>query len=434
MAVHIVDVADMKVSAVKGDVLVTHALGSCLGIAIHDPAAHVGGLLHVMLPLSTIDPKRGKENPYMFVDTGVPKLFLECYKAGARKERLHVKVAGGACTRCDEEDDYFQIGKRNFIMLKKLFWKNGVLEKVVPRIDGYSNTHANGLSTNDTVICTSLRHAQGSVVRGASLAFVWKPRSDEVIRLPLLEGYQASYAYSISHDGTSVSGFQTKAGKGNVPVVWTKNTAGKWRCAKLPTIYDDNPLLATAGVRISPSGRQIVAPITADMVASALFPYVSETHMWTRSEDGSWNRQLRSESGLRVRAINDHGTFVGRHTQMIDGTPHSHAYVCTMEKGLQVVGVLHGDVESEALDINNSGIVVGWSTDPYGATDPEKDLGYDDPFVWTATGGMRKIIIASTPSTGAHGSATTITDGNRIGGRVTIVDELNEPAFTAVLK
>ena len=127
MAVHIVDVADMKVSADKGDVLVTHALGSCLGIAIHDPAAHVGGLLHVMLPLSTMDPKRGKENPYMFVDTGVPKLFLECYKAGARKERLQVKVAGGACTRCDEEDDYFKIGKRNFIMLKKLFWKNGVL-------------------------------------------------------------------------------------------------------------------------------------------------------------------------------------------------------------------------------------------------------------------------------------------------------------------
>ncbi len=127
MAVQIVDVGDMKVSAVKGDVLVTHALGSCLGVTIHDPAAHVGGLLHVMLPISTIDPKRGKENPYMFVDTGVPKLFIECYKAGARKERLHVNVAGGACTRCDEEEDYFQIGKRNFIMLKKLFWKNSVL-------------------------------------------------------------------------------------------------------------------------------------------------------------------------------------------------------------------------------------------------------------------------------------------------------------------
>ena len=324
--------------------------------------------------------------------------------------------------------------EHNGLLDRVSFWKNGMLEKVVPRLDGYTNTHANGLSTNDTVICTSLRQADGSVVQGTNLAFVWKPRSDEVTRLPLLEGYQASYAYSISHDGTSVAGFQTKAGKGNVPVMWTKNAAEKWRCTKLPAIYDDNPLLATAGVRISPSGRLIVAPITADIVDSVLFPYVSETHMWTRSEDGSWNRQLRCKSGLRVRAINDHGTFVGRHTQMVAGTPHSHAYVCTMEKGLQVIGVLPGDVESEALDINNSGIVVGWSTDPYGATDPEKDLGYDDPFVWTVTGGMKKLIIAATPSTGAHGSATTITDGNRIGGRVTIVDELNEPAFTAVLK
>ncbi len=43
MAERIVDVADMRVSAVKGDVLVTHALGSCLGITVYDPTTHVGG-------------------------------------------------------------------------------------------------------------------------------------------------------------------------------------------------------------------------------------------------------------------------------------------------------------------------------------------------------------------------------------------------------
>ena len=93
-----VDIADMKVTNQPGDVLVTYALGSCLGIAIHDPLTSVGGLLHVMLPLSTIDPNKAKNNPYMFVDTGVPKLFLAAYQAGAKKERLIVKVAGGACT------------------------------------------------------------------------------------------------------------------------------------------------------------------------------------------------------------------------------------------------------------------------------------------------------------------------------------------------
>jgi chemotaxis protein CheD len=62
----------------------------------------------------------------MFVDTGVPLLFRECYEAGARKERMTVYVAGGAA-RSEEEKDSFQIGKRNVQMLRKLLWKNGVL-------------------------------------------------------------------------------------------------------------------------------------------------------------------------------------------------------------------------------------------------------------------------------------------------------------------
>jgi len=126
---YIVGVADMKISAEKDDLIVTHALGSCLGITIYDPVACVGGMLHVMLPLSTIDPNKAAANPYMFVDTGVPRLFIECYKAGASKERLLVKAAGGACVHGNEEDDFFQIGKRNFTLLRKLLWKNGVLLK-----------------------------------------------------------------------------------------------------------------------------------------------------------------------------------------------------------------------------------------------------------------------------------------------------------------
>ena len=124
---HVVGVADMRISANPEDGLITYALGSCLGIAIHDPVARVGGLLHIMLPLGTVDPAKATKNPYMFVDTGVPRLFMDCYKAGARKERLTVKVAGGASN--NEGEDYFQIGKRNFTILRKLLWKNGVLLK-----------------------------------------------------------------------------------------------------------------------------------------------------------------------------------------------------------------------------------------------------------------------------------------------------------------
>jgi chemotaxis protein CheD len=116
----------MKTSAQSGDVIVTHALGSCLGVAVYDPVAHLGGILHVMMPVSSINPDKAKANPYMFVDTGLPAFFKKIYAMGGEKKRLLVKVAGGANVQ-NNGTDRFAIGKRNYIMLKKVFWKNNVL-------------------------------------------------------------------------------------------------------------------------------------------------------------------------------------------------------------------------------------------------------------------------------------------------------------------
>jgi chemotaxis protein CheD len=123
----VVGIAELRLSAEPSERLVTYALGSCLGIAIHDPVARVAGLLHAMLPTGTIDAEKARRTPAMFVDTGVPLLFRESYKLGARKERMIVRVAGGAFSGPDERTDQFQIGKRNVIALRKLLWKNGVL-------------------------------------------------------------------------------------------------------------------------------------------------------------------------------------------------------------------------------------------------------------------------------------------------------------------
>jgi chemotaxis protein CheD len=127
--IHIVGVAEMKISDKRGDLIITHALGSCLGVAVHDTLACVGGLLHVMLPLSTINPEKAEKNPFMFIDTGFPRFLIECFKTGAKKQRLEIMVAGGANSQNREENDYFQIGKRNFIILRKLLWKEGLLLK-----------------------------------------------------------------------------------------------------------------------------------------------------------------------------------------------------------------------------------------------------------------------------------------------------------------
>lgn len=120
-----VGVSEMCISKNPGDIIVTHALGSCIGLAIHDPVAHVGGLLHYMLPLSKIDNDKKDIKPFMFGDSGIPALFNEVYKHGAKKESLTVVMAGGADIL--ENCNYFNIGARNIAIARKMFWKNGIM-------------------------------------------------------------------------------------------------------------------------------------------------------------------------------------------------------------------------------------------------------------------------------------------------------------------
>ena len=66
----IVGVGDLKISSNINDTIITHALGSCLGITAYDPIYKIGGMVHVMLPLSKADPEKAKAKPAMYVDTG----------------------------------------------------------------------------------------------------------------------------------------------------------------------------------------------------------------------------------------------------------------------------------------------------------------------------------------------------------------------------
>lgn len=121
----VVDISDMRLSKEPGETLVTYSLGSCLGVSIYDPIAQVGGMIHCMLPLSKIDFLKAQNNPAMFVDTGIPALFNAAYQMGARKDRIILKVAGGAQILDDKM--MFNIGKRNYTILRKILWKNEVL-------------------------------------------------------------------------------------------------------------------------------------------------------------------------------------------------------------------------------------------------------------------------------------------------------------------
>ncbi len=121
----IVGISEVKISGNSNDMIITYALGSCVGISVYDPVARVGGLLHYMLPYSALDEKKAKDNPAMFADTGIPLLFKACYRLGAEKKRMIVKVAGGASIL--DDTNFFRIGQKNIMAMRKIFWKNNIM-------------------------------------------------------------------------------------------------------------------------------------------------------------------------------------------------------------------------------------------------------------------------------------------------------------------
>jgi chemotaxis protein CheD len=120
-----VPLGEMRFSTDPKEVLVTYALGSCLGLSLYDPIARIGGLIHCQLPLSSSNPEKAAVNPCLFVDTGVTALLRTALEQGARKDRMILKVAGGSQSLTSNE--MFNIGRKNYIVLRKLLWKNNLL-------------------------------------------------------------------------------------------------------------------------------------------------------------------------------------------------------------------------------------------------------------------------------------------------------------------
>ncbi len=120
----IISVSDARVSNDPAELLATYSLGSCIGVSLYDASTHAGGLLHYQLPDSKIDPERAREIPYMFADTGMKLMLENLMSMGANKKRMQVKIAGGAEMKTGPKG--FDIGKRNYLAIRKILWKNGM--------------------------------------------------------------------------------------------------------------------------------------------------------------------------------------------------------------------------------------------------------------------------------------------------------------------
>jgi chemotaxis protein CheD len=90
----VVGISDYKLAR-NPNVIVTYALGSCIGICLYDKQLKIGGLSHIMLPESSMFTK-SDINRMKFADTAIVDLVQDLVRLGADRRRLTAKIAGGA--------------------------------------------------------------------------------------------------------------------------------------------------------------------------------------------------------------------------------------------------------------------------------------------------------------------------------------------------
>lgn len=118
-----VGIADMKITRQEG-ILITYALGSCVGISFYDPMIKLGALLHIMLPERG---KAGDTNIFKFADSGIQETLRKLCAYGATKKRLVCKIAGGAkMFEMKGGGGLGNIGERNAQSVKRILMAEGL--------------------------------------------------------------------------------------------------------------------------------------------------------------------------------------------------------------------------------------------------------------------------------------------------------------------
>ncbi len=120
-----VGLGDVCVSDDPAKSLAAYGLGSCICVCLFDPVAKVGGMAHIVLPIS--NPSAPGPPSTKYADVALPALLQQVMKLGASKRRLTVKLVGGArMIQAAGFDDAIEMGVRNLEMVKKAVAAEGL--------------------------------------------------------------------------------------------------------------------------------------------------------------------------------------------------------------------------------------------------------------------------------------------------------------------
>lgn len=115
-----VGISDMKIINAP-NVLISYALGSCVGICIIDKATQIAGMAHIMLPYNN---NNDKLNLLKYADTGISEMIIQMEKLGCLRSRMIAKIAGGAkMFEIKGNSSIGNIGERNIAATKETLQK-----------------------------------------------------------------------------------------------------------------------------------------------------------------------------------------------------------------------------------------------------------------------------------------------------------------------
>lgn len=116
--------ADLKISSDATSTIVSSELGSTVAITFYDPAKLIGGILHFLLPSSSVSLIKARSKPALFADTGISAALQKLSELGCKKEDLQVKVVGAGSLMDITED--FNLAPRNIEACLKILEENGI--------------------------------------------------------------------------------------------------------------------------------------------------------------------------------------------------------------------------------------------------------------------------------------------------------------------
>jgi len=120
-----VQMADLQIYPHPPAVLVTRGLGSCLGITFYDPVKKLGAMAHAMLP--DMDKAKMRNNPHRFVNGCINEMVAEFEKRGCPKNRIVVKLFGGAhMFSFINADSVLNVGQKNIEMALAMLKELGI--------------------------------------------------------------------------------------------------------------------------------------------------------------------------------------------------------------------------------------------------------------------------------------------------------------------